>query len=139
MYAKISEMTSRGTPFVSGTLRNTKAHEMMLTMANTQKAPARPIDFEIIGKESLTTTLLNHMVAEHKPMHTPLTLVGKISEQTIFGIGPNPVTNEHVKMARHTTESIAAPTPVGIIISVATKTINATTKIGNVTSNKYLM
>ena len=39
------------------------------------------------------------MVAAQRPMHTPRTRVGKISEQMMFGIGPNPVTNEHEKIA----------------------------------------
>ena len=46
------------------------------------------------------------MVAAHRPMHTPRTRVGKISEQMMFGIGPNPVTNEHEKIATPDNEPI---------------------------------
>lgn len=91
-------MISRGKPLVSGTLRNTKTHATTLTMAKRPNTPWSPSCWLIRGNEYVTRTLLAHMAAAQMPMQRPRTLVGKISEHKIFGIGPKPVkATEHLR------------------------------------------
>lgn len=40
-------------------------------------------------------TFVPHIAAAQIPMQSPRTLVGKISEHKIFGMGPNPVENQN--------------------------------------------
>lgn len=97
--AKNSEMISRGRPLVSGTFRKTKIQATTLTIAKMPNAPWRPSAWFTRGNEYVTMTLVPHIAAAQIPMQSPRTLVGKISEHKMFGIGPNPEKNR--KLVRH--------------------------------------
>lgn len=89
---KNSVITSRGIPIVSGTFRYTKTIANAHTVAYIPHTAARPIEFSNTGRLYVTMILLVQYVIEQIAMQTPRTLVGNISEQRIFGTGPNPIT-----------------------------------------------
>lgn len=85
---KNSVMTSRGMPFVSGTFRYTNIQEIKHTTAYTPKTPDSPNELSITGSEYVTMMSPIQNTNAQIAMQRPRTLVGKISEQRMFGIGP---------------------------------------------------
>ncbi len=83
-------------------------------------------------------TLLTHIAAAHSPMQTPRTRVGKISEQRMLGIGPNPATNEHVKIVTHVKETAAGIKPVVRNMLTSTSATNEIARIGMVARSNCL-
>lgn len=56
--------------------------------------PESPRIWSKKGNEEVTIKMLIQNVREQIEMHIPRTLVGKISEHTMFGIAPNPMTKQ---------------------------------------------
>ena len=91
---KNSVMTSRGMPLVSGTFKKTNTHDITHTTAYMPKTPARPTDLSSTGSEYVTMMSQIQNVSAHIAMQMPRTRVGKISAQSMLGIGPNPMTKK---------------------------------------------
>ena len=51
-------------------------------------------------------TLVPHIAAAQMPMQSPRTLVGKISEHKIFGIGPNPERTDYESLVRKLLDTV---------------------------------
>ena len=71
-------------------------------------------------------------------MHRPRTLVGKISEQRMFGIGPYPVTKQQKYMMTQAVDMPAWMTVVVFTTSPMTRTRRETTSTGIVVSSRSL-
>ncbi len=82
--------------------------------------------------------MLAHIAAAHTPMHTPRTLVGKISEQRMLGIGPNPATKEHVNIVTHVKETAAGISPVARNILTSTSATSEIARMGIVARSNCL-
>lgn len=136
--AKNSVMTSRGIPFVSGTLRKTNTKEIKHTTAYMLKTPASPIAFSITGRLQVTMISPIQNVKAQMAIQRPRTLVGKISAHKMLGMGPNPITKQQKQTITLTVESKAwASVPKSIRLDTTRITRDAI-KIGIVPSSKNL-
>lgn len=77
-------------------------------------------------------------VRAHIAMQIPRTLVGNISEQRIFGIGPKPITKVQKYTTTLTVEITACMTSPMLITLPRTSTISDDNKTGNVASKSHL-
>ena len=102
--AKNSVITSKENPLVSGTLRKINIQETALIRQKNPKTPGVPKDLFMVGKRNMISMFVVHVTITHRARHTPLTLVGKISEQKMFGTAPNPILKAQKNTIRPTTE-----------------------------------
>lgn len=58
------------------------------------KTPAKPMEVSMIGNVYVTMMSPVQNVRAQIAIQTPRTLVGKISEQRILGMGPKPITKQ---------------------------------------------
>lgn len=74
--------------------------------------PFKPIFDTVTGNPYVMNTAQSHIVAAQMPLQRPLTLVGKISAQSMLGIGPNPITKQLMKLAMTRNDSPACSNPL---------------------------
>lgn len=86
-------MTSKGMPFVSGTFKYTKIHDIIHPTTNNPNTPVRPRSCSKKGNEEVMINVHIQYVREQMEIHIPRTLVGNISEHKMFGITPKPMQN----------------------------------------------
>ncbi len=83
-------------------------------------------------------TLLVHIAAAHMPMQSPRTLVGKISEHRMLGIGPKPVTNEQMNNVTQVKDIAAANKPASRNMLTSTSITSEIARTGIVASSNCL-
>lgn len=125
-------------PFVSGTRKKMKPNDTRQSKAYAPQTPERPTARCMRGSVKATTMLQSHAVTEHAAMHFPRTRVGKISEQMMLGMGPNPMTKQHMYTTTLTVESAACATAPKSTMFTRTRTRSDAISSGIVPSRRLL-
>lgn len=125
-------------PLVSGTFTKTNTHDTAHTTAYMPKRPARPIDLSSTGSEYVTMMLQIQDIRKHTAMQMPRTRVGKISVQSMFGIGPNPITKKKKQSTTLTVDNAAFMTFPILTMVPMTNMRRDSIRSGIVVSSKLL-
>jgi hypothetical protein len=110
----------------------------MQTIAYNPKTPVKPRELIIRGRVYVTMISLIQNVRLHIAEQMARTLAGKISEQKMLGIGPNPITNMQKYTMTLVVERAACNPTLKSTMLTTIKTSSASTKIGMVTRSSFL-